>query len=80
MTRVIVDAELRARLNNLSDLVLLCDETGRTLGYFHPVLSAADRERAGIKSPVSDAELMELRKQRTGRPLEDILKDLELAG
>ena len=31
----------------------------------------------GVKSPFSDEEMAEFRKQRTGRPLKDILRDLE---
>lgn len=76
MTKVTVDAATRAKLNNLNELLELCDERGRTLGYFHPAVHLSSPEQAKALSPFSDEEIEELRKQRTGRPLSEILKDL----
>ena len=36
MNRVILDKALRAKLTTLDDELELCDESGRTLGYFMP--------------------------------------------
>jgi hypothetical protein len=72
MTRLTLDPILSARLHELSETLELCDEAGRTLGYFHPIRV---NEREG-RSPFSDVELAERRKQRTGRPLSAILEDL----
>ena len=71
MTKVTIDAETQAKLNGLNDFLEVCDESGRTLGYFFPPGTLK------YLSPFSDEEIEELRKQRTGRPLKEILKDLE---
>ena len=73
MTKVTVDAATRAKLNDLHELLEVCDESGRTLGYFHPVVSF---DSLKALSPFSDEEIEKLRQQRTGRPLSEILKDL----
>jgi hypothetical protein len=75
MTRVVVDATMRAHLNNLADLLEVCDESGRVLGYFHPV--PAPNPAAPVQSPVLKEELEHRRRQRTGRSLTDILKGLQ---
>jgi hypothetical protein len=75
MTKVVVDATMRARLNNLADLLQVCDESGRVLGYFHPI--AAPDPVAPVQSPVPEEELERRRRQRTGRALTDILKGLQ---
>jgi hypothetical protein len=76
MTKVVVDAATRARLNNLSDLLEVCDESGRVLGYFHPVPAPFPTE-AYVQSPVPEEEIECRRRQRTGRALTDILKGLQ---
>jgi hypothetical protein len=76
MNEVIVDAALRARLNNLDDLLIIRDESGRVLGYFHPTVEPASFEEGAIRSPYSDEEIERLRTQRTGRPLAEILDEL----
>ena len=73
MTKVIVDAAMRARLHDLKELLEVCDESGRTLGYFHPLVDCGD---AKALSPFSDEEIDRRRQQRSGRPLGDILEDL----
>jgi hypothetical protein len=76
MNEVTVDAALRARLNNLDDLLQVRDESGRILGYFHPVVEPAASDATSIRSPFSTEELERRRSQRTGRSLEEILNDL----
>ncbi len=36
MTRILLDATLRSKLNNLSQAVELCDESGRIVGRVFP--------------------------------------------
>ena len=74
MTKITVDAALGAKLVSADDWLEICDPAGETLGYFQPV-----RPRGRLKelSPFSDREIEERRKNRSGRPLDDILKDLE---
>ena len=75
MTKITADAGLLARLDNLNDLVELCDASGRTLGYFHPIISS--KKSGSTVSPISDEEIERCRQQRTGRALSDIFADLE---
>ncbi len=77
MTRVTIDAATRSKLKGLAGLLELCDESGRTIGYFHPTVHAMGGEKSKFYSPHTDEEIEELRKQRGGRPLADILRDLE---
>ncbi len=73
MTRLTVDSELRAKLGDFQELVEFCDESGRIIGFFHP---AAPSDRP-TSSPISDDEIEAARAQRIGRPLSDILADLD---
>jgi hypothetical protein len=70
MTCVTFEAGVIARLETLSELVEIRDESGRTIGYFHPV---AGRK---VSSPFSREEIEQRRQQRTGRPLAEVLEDL----
>lgn len=47
MTRVTFDAAILARFPNLTSLVEICDESGRTLGYFQPVEQRGESGQAG---------------------------------
>jgi hypothetical protein len=70
-----IDAATLAKLDNLEEPLEICDETGKTLGYFHPLGRASGQQVA--HSPFSDAELQRRRQQRTGRSLAEILTQLE---
>jgi hypothetical protein len=76
MTKVVVDPAFGAKITSLTGAVELCDESGRTLGYFQPVLSEGLSAK-GIRSPISDEEIERRSQDRSGRPLADILADLE---
>ena len=77
MSRVTVDAATRARLHNLNAFIVLCDEEGRTLGYFHPGLPPDSRSEERVASPISDEEIERRRRQRSGIPFSEVLKRLE---
>jgi hypothetical protein len=77
MSRVTVDAATRARLHNLDEFLILCDESGRTLGYFHPGVPPTPAGQQ-ITSPISDKEIERRRQQRSGIPLAEVLKRLEV--
>lgn len=77
MTRITVDDALGARLAEAHEPVVICDPAGRVLGSFRPFSLPASSAEAKALSPFSDEEIEELRKQRTGRPLSQILADLE---
>jgi hypothetical protein len=76
MTRIVVDTDLLTRLHGLSERLEFVDASGRSLGVFEP--SPSVQPGQGVDgSPFTREQLEVFRKQRTGRPLADILKDLE---
>ncbi len=76
MTRVTVDSDTSAKLSEFFTPVELCDYSGRVLGYFQPVLPAAETAQILAECPLSEAELRRRQQVRVGRPLADILEDL----
>lgn len=70
MTHVTVDASTLARMNQLADLLEFRNEQGQVLGYFHPL------KLQSVKSPLTRDELEQRRKDRTGRPLSEVIRDL----
>ena len=77
MTKVTLDAETLAKLHELSQRLEFCDETGKTLGNFQPLAEPDGSVQEKIQSPFSDEEIEESRKQLGGRPLTEILADLQ---
>ncbi len=73
MSIVITDPKLIAELDAATGTVDLTDPTGRFLAT---VTAPSGKLPPGVKSPFSDEEMAERRKQRDGRPLADILRDL----
>lgn len=74
MIKFNVDPKLRARLTASGKSLEICDESGRTIGYFQPVMASGDLKKL---SPYADAEIEQKCSQREGRPLSEIWKDLE---
>jgi hypothetical protein len=77
MTRITADASLLAKLDNLTGVIQVCDDSGHTLGYFHPAIPLAAASGRPTTSPVSDEEIEQCRQQRTGRPLSEIMAEFE---
>ena len=75
MTRVTVDAELRARLLNLTEHLELCDENGKVLARVRPVFDPSDWEP--LEPPCSEEELDQLEKSSEWYTTEEVLKHLE---
>ena len=73
MTQLILDASALTILPKLTESVEILDESGKTLGHFHP----APRP---VQPRVSEEELRRRVQQGGGRPLADILADLEARG
>lgn len=77
MSKVILDAATRAKLNGVSGPVQLCDESGTVIAY---ALSPAALDRLmgiPIEPPFTEEELnAPIDLSNPGRPLEDILRDL----
>jgi hypothetical protein len=77
MGKVIIDAETRAKLNGLSELTQLCDESGAVIGYCLSPAALNALVGIPIELPFSEAELNEpIDLSNPGRPLEDILAEL----
>ena len=75
MVRLTIDTDTQTKLRDLKERLQLCDETGRVLGYFQPVVDSSLYER--VESPTSTEELLRRSQEEGGRPLADILADLE---
>jgi hypothetical protein len=76
MTRITLDATITDRLRQGGEVLEVCDETGQTVGYFHPVDGQSPSVRAK-QSPFSNEEIIARSQQRTGRSLKEILQELE---
>ncbi len=72
MTKIVVDPRTRAQLHDLKETSQFVDESGRLLGVFTPNVSPA---RLGPQ--ISEEEIQRRLCQGGGRPLADILRDLE---
>ena len=75
MVRVTIDDAFRSKLGGLDSPLELCDEAGHVVGHFIPQQDRSIYE--GVESPVSDEELERRFREESGRPLEDIVRDLE---
>lgn len=78
MSITITDPALLAQLRQAADVVELRDPDGNVIGTF--AVEGLGKLPPGVKSPFSREEMEERRKVRTGRPLKDILRDLEARG
>ena len=74
----ITDPALLAQLRQAADVVELKDPDGDVLGKFSA--EGLGTLPPGVKSPFTPEQMDERRKQRSGRPLKDILRDLEARG
>lgn len=73
MTKIVVDASLDAKLTYLQEPVELCDESGRSLGFLHPVAHPADTTDV---SPFSEEEIERRRQHRSVSSQQDVLNRL----
>jgi hypothetical protein len=73
MTRVVLDAQALSQWNGLTGVVEICDEEGNLIGTASPVAG----DYSELEIPVTEAEIATLRAGSRGRPLKEILADLE---
>jgi hypothetical protein len=79
MGKVILDAETRAKLNNVTERLALYDERGNLLGYIEPVTQTGMEPVRSGWWPFTDEEVETARKATgPGRTLDEILKDAGL--
>ena len=77
MSIVITDTALVQKLVQASGTVEVRDATGNFLGTFAPPLGKLP---IGVRSPFTEEEIERRRGQPDGRPLAEILRDLEKRG
>jgi hypothetical protein len=65
VTRVILDMATSAKLDQVAGQVEVCDPSGRTLGYFTPVVDRSLYE--GVEIPFSEEELVRGEEETSGR-------------
>jgi hypothetical protein len=76
MSQIILDPELRAKLNGLRELVEVRDESGNLVGRFLPEDAYQKMLYANIKSPLTNAELARREKEVGGCTLQEIWEKL----
>ena len=78
MSKITLDADLRAKLNGLNEGVEVCDENGATVGHFVPekVYRSMLYKIAESQCPYSPEQLKEMRKEKGGKSLAEIWKKL----
>ena len=79
MSITITDPGLLAQLRQASAVIELRDPDGNLLGTFS--VEGSGKLPPGVKSPFTPEQMEERRqKHRSGRPLKDVLRDLEGRG
>ena len=79
MRKITLDEFTIDKLQGLTHMVDLCDESGKTIGFFQPLAVGDQPTPIRELCPYSDEEIRELVKQNEGKPLGDILKELGAA-
>jgi hypothetical protein len=74
MTKVIVDPATEAKLAAARKTLEICNNRGRVLGHFVPNLNLGE---VSMEPQISQEELDRRERAGGGRPLVDILADLE---
>ncbi len=75
MNRIVVDQNVWSALRGVTDDAELCDSGGHVLGYFTPATDPGLYD--GIESPTHPDEILRRKQEGGGRPLADILRELE---
>jgi hypothetical protein len=75
MNHIVIDDSMRKACETAAAPLEVCDRDGRILGYFIPAEDPAIYRL--LDSGLSEEELQDREREGGGRPLEDILRDLE---
>jgi hypothetical protein len=70
-----VDRETIAKLNKIAEAIELCDDSGRVLGHFFPILDPAIYRSQ--EPQISEDEMTRRERAGGGRSLAAIMADLE---
>lgn len=78
MEKILLDDELRSRLNGLNGELEFTDAEGRTVGHFLPpdVYKKLLYAYAESRCPFTEEELAQLEREEGGRPLKELWKEL----
>jgi hypothetical protein len=74
MQHITIESSVGQKLVEALEQAVVCDEQGRVLGLFSPILGRPDIGDLQLEPPLSIAQTEELRKNQTGKTLEEILK------
>jgi len=75
MTRVLIDANLPPKLLQLTDPMELCDESGRVVGRYFPVMDLSEYEP--WEPPISEEELLRREQSDQWYSTEEVLAHLK---
>jgi hypothetical protein len=76
MHHITIESALSQQLNQLVGQAILCDAEGRAIGLFSPLPERPRPEDLQLEPHLSVAEIEEMRKDRVGKPLGEILARL----
>ena len=77
MSKIIVDHDLRSKLNGLNAEISFCDEAGRVIGHYLPADLYRKMLYAVAAAEISDEEIEQARQEPAGGvPLSDIWKSI----
>lgn len=76
MTKIILDKPTMERLQDLRLPLALCDENGLIRGHFIPTVDPESYRKIAV--PFSEEDLDIAQQEQGGRPLAEILKDLNV--
>jgi hypothetical protein len=76
MREIVIESGLEQTLGALAEQTVVCDSQRRVIGLFSPVPDRPQLEDLQLEPLLSIEELEELRKIKTGKPLEEILSRL----
>lgn len=76
MPYVVLDAPTLQKLGRLESFVEVRDETGKVLGWFAPCVDGMQLPKA-LRPKISQEEIERRSREGGGRPLADIMADLE---
>jgi hypothetical protein len=75
MKRLVIEDSAAQPFAEAADAVQVCTQSGQILGYFTPTCDTSVYDE--LESPCSEDELRDRLREGGGRPLADILRDLE---
>ncbi|MCH8042728.1 MAG: hypothetical protein IID44_03325 [Planctomycetes bacterium] len=75
MTKIVINPAAAGQLSGIETTVELCDPSGNLLGYFSPKVDPALYDQVEI--PISEDELDRRQQAGGGRPLKEIVRDME---